>query len=373
MKNTLIESGDLLLNLPLEVVELEPENFEQAAEISHKVIDETLRWQTYQNALGLIGFEKWLKQRKPELEVNSNQSSILKPQYAREVNAVCNLKVGNLIVCLINTDNLTQEFVAVTKAALNLPEFAAHFYVLVEVLEEQGQVMIKGFLTYDQLNNYPQSVNLQTLENEYYQLPLSLFNLALNQLLLYLGFLAPSAIPLPVTVHSGIPDVKEVLGQASQSIVNLSHWLHGAFDTGWEATEAILTPSLRTGLDFRFRDTRSQKIDATESSLSVVQRGKLLNLGIEKAGESIALIVGFQATETLKYQVLVEIHPTGNQIYLPENLQLMVLDSTEKPVMQALARNTNKNICLDFKGNLEEKFSIKVVLDDISITETFVI
>lgn len=363
MKNTFIENDNLLLNLSLEVVQLEPEDFVQAAEISYKVIDETLRWQTYQNALALIGFEQWLKQRKPELQVNRNECSILKPKYASEIDVVCNFKVGNLIVCLLNTGNLTEGFVAVTKAILNAPEFAAHFYVLVEVLEEQGQVIIKSFLPYNQLNDYCKSVNLEALENEYYQLPVSLFKLAPNQLFLYLGFVAPSAIPLPlpqrVTATSG---VKQVLNRVNQSIVNLSHWLHGAFDRGWEATEAILAPSFQTQPAFRFRDT-----------LSLVERGKLLHLGIEQAGESIALVVGFQAAEPPKYQVSVKVYPTENHIYLPENLQLIVLDETGKAVMQALARNTNENICLDFKGNPEEQFSIKVVLDDISITETFVI
>ncbi len=368
MKNTFVESDNLLLNLPLEVVQIEIEEFVQATEISHELIDErfideTLRWQNYQNALALIGFEKWLKQRKPELQVNRNECSIIKPQCSNKINAVCNLKVGNLVVCLLNTDNLTEGFVAVKKPVLDVSEFAANFYVLVEVLEEKGQVIVKGFLPYNQLNNYCKSVNLEALQNEYYQLPVSLFKLAPNQLLLYLSFVAPSAIPLPipqsVTATSGI---KQVLNRANQSIVKLSNWLHGAFDTGWEAKEAILAPSFQTQPAFRFRD-----------ALSLVERGKLLNLGIEQAGESIALVVGFQAVEAPKYQVSVKVYPTENHIYLPENLQLMVLDSTGKAVMQALARNTNKNICLDFKGNLEEQFSIKVILDDISITETFVI
>ena len=367
MKNTFIESDNLLLNLPLEVVQLESEDFVRAAEISHefideRFIDETLRWQNYQNALALIGFEKWLKQRKPELQVNRNECSIIKEQYASKFNAVCNIKVGDLNVCLLNTDNLTEGFIAVTKTVIDVPEFAANFYVLVEVLEEQGQVMVKGFLPYDQLNDYCKSVNLEALQNEYYQLPVSLFKLAPNQLLLYLSFVAPSAIPLPVTATPGRLDVKQVLDRANQSIVNLSNWLHGAFDTGWEATEEMLAPSFQTQPAFRFRD-----------ALSLVERGKLLNLGIEQAGESIVLIVGFQAVEPPKYQISVKIYPTENHIYLPENLQLMVLDETGKAVMQALARNTNKNICLDFKGNPEEQFSIKVILDDISITETFVI
>ncbi|MEM6402147.1 MAG: DUF1822 family protein [Cyanobacteria bacterium P01_D01_bin.116] len=375
MRNTIMEQNDLLLALQLEFAELEAEDFEQSAEISHRIIDESLRWQTYQNALGLIGFEKWLKQRKPELQINKNQCSIFQSQTITKINAVCNLKVNDFIVCLINKNDFTDEFVEVTKAALDFPEFVAHFYVLIEVLEEQEQVIINGFLRYDELNKYRGSVNLQKSKIGDYQLPISLFKSKPSQLLLYLNFLAPSAIPIPSLVPA-IPVIstKEIIGQASQSIVNLSRWLHGAFDTGWQATEAILPPSNRTEFAFRFREGHSQETDKTESSLAIVKRGKLLNLGIEKADESVVLIVGFKAVEEPdKFQVSVEICSTKNQTYLPQDLQLMVLDETGNPVMQAQARNTNKNICLDFKGNTKEQFSIKVILGDTSITENFVI
>ncbi len=375
MRNTVMEQKDLFLALQLEVAELEPEDFEQSAEISHKILDESLRWETYQNALGLIGFEKWLQQRKPELEINKSQCSILQSQSVTKINAVCNLKINDLIVCLINTNDFSDEFVEVTKAALDFPEFMAHFYVLIEVLEEQQQVIINGFVRYDELNKYRGSVNLQKSKIGDYQLPLSLFKSKPSQLLLYLNFLAPSAIPIPslVPVIPVVP-VKEIIDQTSQSIVNLNRWLHGAFDTGWQATEAILEPSNRTEFAFRFREGHSEETDTTENSLAILKRGKLLNLGIEKADASVVLIVGFKAVEeSNKFQVLVEICSTENQTYLPQDLQLMVLDETGEVVMQAQARNTNKNICLDFKGNTKEQFSIKVILGDTSITENFVI
>mgnify|MGYP001796178649 CR=1 FL=1 len=371
MTNTFIEN-DILLALPLEAIEIEPKDFQEASAISHKITDEALRWQTYQNALALISLERWLKQRKPELQINKSQCSIFQPQ-STTINAIYNLKVNDLIICLINSNDLIEEFVTVTKNTVDSGELAAHFYVLTEVLEEQEEVIINGFVRYDQLNNYLKSGSLQTSHDDYYQLPLSLFESQLNQLLLYFGFLTPNAIPLPVAVSSDIPYLEEALGKAGQSIVNLSHWLHGAFDTGWQATEQVLAPSFRTTLAFRFRDARNQKTDAAKSSLSGVKRGKLLNLGIEQAGKSLVLIVGFEAVENKKFQVLVDIYPTTEQTYLPQNLQLMVLDETGKAVMQVQTRNTNKNIYLDFKGNPGERFSIKVILGDTSITEAFVI
>lgn len=356
--NTITVNENSLL-MPLEVIELEPEDFEQAAAINDKVTDEALRWQNYQNALALIGFEKWLKQRKPELQVDKSQCSILQSPSVN-IDAVCNLKVNDLIVCLINANDLTEEFVPITKTAIDSPEFAAHFYVLTEVLEEQEQVNINGFVRYDQLNNYRESVT-QTSSSRYYKLPLSLFNQP-NQLLLHLGFLKPSAIPLPVKASD----------KANQSIVNLNRWLHGVFNTGWQAVETILKPSHDSELAFRFRDARNQEINHTENSSSIIKRAKLFNLGIEKP-KSLILIVGFEALETSKFRVWVEINPTTNQNYLPQDLQLMVLDETGQAVMQAQTRNTNKKICLDFKGDAGERFSIKLVLGDSTVTEAFII
>lgn len=364
--NNILVKNDLLL----EAVELEPEHFQQAAQISNQILDEAHKWQTYLNSLSLVGFEQWLKERKPELHLVKNQCSILQPQYATEINAVCNLKVEELNICLINIDVLSEEFVNLPKAALDLPEFTAHFYVLIEVLEEQGEVRIDGFLPYNQLDNYRRLVNLQTSENKYYQLPLSLFNSQANQLLLYLSFLAPSAIPLPVA--SAVSSVAGTLSAASQSLVNLSQWLHGAFDTGWQALENILTPN-QAALAFRFRDGNRQKVNTSQGSLPAVKRGKLFNFGIEQADKSVALLIGLTTIESTKIKVSVELYSTEGQTYLPPDLQLMVLDETGLAVMQAQTRNTNKDIYLDFTANPGEQFGIKIILNNISITEYFLV
>ena len=364
--NNVFTENDLLL----EAVELEPEHFQQAAQISNQIIDESDKWQTYLNSLSLAGFEQWLKERKPELQVNKNKCSILQPQYAREINAVCNLQVEELTVCLIHIDALHEGFVNLPKAAVDLPEFVAHFYVLIAVLEEQGEVRIDGFLTYNQLNNYRQSANLQTSENKSYQLPLSLFKSQPSQLLLYLSFVAPSAIPLPVSSEASY--VADTINAASQSLLNLSQWLNGAFDAGWQAVENILTPN-QVSFAFRFRDGSNQKVNTSQSDLSNVKRGKLFNFGIEQSGESVALLIGLITIESTKIKVSVELYPTKGQTYLPPDLQLMVLDETGLAIMQAQTRNTNKDISLDFTANSGEQFGIKIVLNNVSITEYFLV
>jgi hypothetical protein len=362
MKNTLIDNDNIFLASPLEVIEIEPEDFQQATEISRQITDEALRWQTYQNGLGLIGFENWLKQRKPELHIDKSQCSILQRQLVT-IDAVCHLQVNHLMIDLININDLNDELVTVKKNVVDSPDFASHFYVLTEVLEEQAQVTISGFVRYDKLNNYRSSENLSTPQDEYYQVPLSLFNAELNQLLVYLSFLAPTAIPLPV---------KEASDKVSQSIINLTHWLNGTFDVGWQTLENLLNPS-QAALAFRFRDGNRQKNNTSDNSSFALKRGKLLNLRVEEADESVVLLIGLMLAEAQKIKVSVEVYPTKSQTYLPPDLQLIVLDETGYSIMQAQTRNTNKDIYLDFTANPREQFSIKIVLNTISMTEHFVV
>ncbi|MCA1992425.1 MAG: DUF1822 family protein [Coleofasciculus sp. S288] len=191
-----IDSTELRLLQP-EMSWLEPEYFDQAAEISDRVRGETQQWQTYLNVLGWLSFEQWFNER-TDTAINQDHCSISQPKYANVVEAVCNLQVGEFKLCLIATESLIDETVSVPRSAIDLPEFAAHFYVLIEVQDEQEQVIIRGVLRYDELINYRESVNLQMEPDWSYQLPLSLFDAEPNHLLLYSRFLEASAIPLPV-------------------------------------------------------------------------------------------------------------------------------------------------------------------------------
>jgi len=184
-----------------EVVELEVEYFEQAVRISNQVNSEPQQWQTYLNALALLSFEQWLGERVTDLALLKKNCSLSQPQYANVMEAVCNLQVGEFNLCLIASENLRDEVVNIPRVAVDLPEFKAHFYVLVEVQEEQEQAIIRGILRYDQL------VNLQPQQHWSYQLPLSLFDPEPNHLLYYLRFLEPSAISVAVTgiKHPEVP------------------------------------------------------------------------------------------------------------------------------------------------------------------------
>lgn len=192
-----------------ELIWLEPEYFEQASQMSQQVTGEAHRWQVYLNVLALLGFEQWLGERLIDIPVSREGCSIFQPEYANAIEAVCNLRVGEFNLCLIATENVLDEVVSVPRAAIDLPEFAAHFYIAIEVQEEREQGIIRGVLRHDELTRYRQAVNLQAEGDWSYLLPLSLFDGEPNHLLFYSRFLSPTAIPLPATAPFAQPALSQ--------------------------------------------------------------------------------------------------------------------------------------------------------------------
>lgn len=199
MTNYLTDFTDDLVEFEglTETIPLEPEQLDQALELTHQIGNEARHWQIYLQVLALLSFEEWLQKREPEMPLQREQASVLQPQYANAIDAVCNLRVGEFKVCLIPTISFTEEKVTLPRAVVDLPELTAHFYVVIGIEEELEFAAIRGFLRHDQLVNYqPQ---LQPEADWTYQLPLAWFNREPNDLLLYLRCLDPTAIPLPET------------------------------------------------------------------------------------------------------------------------------------------------------------------------------
>jgi hypothetical protein len=89
-------------------------------------------------------------------------------------------------------------------------------------------------------------------------------------------------------------------------------------------------------------------------------------------GEEVALCVGLVPETSSKMNISVEAYPKKGQSYLPQDLQLMVLDENGDVVLQAIAKST-ETIQLKFKGESGERFSVKVALGEVSVTEAFIV
>ena len=248
------------------------------------------------------------------------------------------------------------------KEAVIKPELAAHFYVLLEVSEEQQTVIIRGFLRHDKLTNYC-SQSGSSLHNDYYQIPLSIFDLEINHLLFYCDFLEPPAIPLPTVSqeYSSMQNLMpEMSSTTSQEIpIQLGQWIEGIFTTGWQGINDLFNPQAVLALGLRNQGEGAK-------------RGKLIDLGMDFQGQKILLLVNVTEGADNKLSVLVQLHPGGEEKYLPHQITLTLLSQTGKKLQEVRSRIQDNYIQLkSFKGRSGIAFRIAISLGNICIYENF--
>jgi hypothetical protein len=103
-----------------------------------------------------------------------------------------------------------------------------------------------------------------------------------------------------------------------------------------------------------------------------VDRGRLIDLGMEVAGHPVALIIKIRRESSEEVGVFLRVCPTGGQTYLPPNLELIVLNESGEVFEQAQARSADNRIQLEFSVEVRDRFRVKIALGETSHTEEFV-
>ena len=277
------------------IINLETEQLQQAVLVSEQINNQDRQWQVYFQCLTLFAFEEWLCQREPSLTLHKEESSTLKHQYANVIDAVCNLEIGDFKVCLIPSMLLMNGEVAIPRAVIDLPEYAAHFYIVIGVDEESEIAAVKGFLRYEQLVNIKTELQPETDWN--YYIPLAQFNQKVDELLLFLQCLAPTAIPLPE-----IPSSREnILRRVQLGLLNLLPELNNrplweVFT--WEQGTAILTTPLL--LNWVYQSINQNAVTLTNhlSDLLQILTQQTVNVGVWLADRVD------DAVQTLSWQLI---------------------------------------------------------------------
>ncbi|MGF1495701.1 MAG: DUF1822 family protein [Elainellaceae cyanobacterium] len=218
MTHSALPAADFLdwSTIPVDSINLTPDQVSQAVQMAQAVPAGDRQWQTYLQALALQGVKQWVGDRAPDISHSDQQCSATQPAYANLIGAACNLEIGGFRVCLVAAGSLTDEVVEVPKAVLDLPEFVAHFYVLVDVLEEQEQVQIQGYFRYDQWRQGRNAWMSADPVAWAYELPSHCFAQDADALLRDLRLLSPAAIALPTVApqpYAPFADVKARLAQ----------------------------------------------------------------------------------------------------------------------------------------------------------------
>jgi hypothetical protein len=150
----------------------------------------------------------------------------------------------------------------------------------------------------------------------------------------------------------------------------LGQWLNERVDEaiiqGWEQFESFqLQPAYAfRGASLRDAITRGQS-----------QRIKLVRLH-SLSGEAVdlGLMIALKAIpETQKLDILVQLHQFTDQMSLPTQVELAILDDTQQVFREVQAGREDKLIQLNLRGMPDEQFSVRVRLGETSVVETFVI
>ncbi|HEY9782460.1 MAG TPA: DUF1822 family protein [Leptolyngbyaceae cyanobacterium] len=186
-----------------------------------------------------------------------------------------------------------------------------------------------------------------------------------------LGFIktVPESGELPLNQLQSLEDLLKHLHQIRQlqptkMQVNLGQWFQHIFTDNWQSVEALLATE-QNNFAFSLRS-------ASRLGEASVKRAKLIDLGLQLANQSVALLVAIAPDVDPKVTILVQLHPT-NTDYLPPDIKLILL-SDGSTLQEVQSRSEDNYIQLKrFRVNPGECFNIQVAFGDVTVTESFTI
>jgi hypothetical protein len=333
-------------------------------------------WQVYLNTLALLALEAWLDDR---LALTDGDRILIERDMSKIAIAGC-LKLGDYRFCAIAIEDLLNEIVNIPQGVIE-PELTPHFYVLLEVLEEEEEVVIKGFLPHNVLIEVQNDLQLP-LHNGCHQIPLSYFDIEPNHILVYYRYIQASEFTVPIATaivdsQNQVNLVNEISVATakllSTSTTKLSQWLLGVINEGWQTIDSLVNPELSLAFSTRNinRDTK---------------RVKIIDLGLDLSSKKFALLVHIspdistdksedRQTNIIppdKISVSAQLYPLDGERFLPQNLKLILLSKAGKILQEVTARVQDNYIQLKhFKGEPGKKFSIQVSLENVNVMENF--
>ena len=362
-----------------DAIALTPEAMASALAITQRSPQTENQWQIYLTALALNGFEQWLHERASDLTAQRTHCTILSSATADATTAACNLQINGFRLCIIGTESLFDGNIAIPAAAIDSPGYTTHFYVPIEVHEEQAHVLMRGFLRYDQLQQH-QAASLQRSEDGTYRLPLDWFETDVNRLLLHLSCLEPSAIALPVTAPMPInraatpAQLHQLLVQPA---IDVGRWLRQQWEAAAQDLSGLFTPlevagAMRGGQE---AGVRSPAADFTTLLTTLERAGRTVPRNLQGmyrdwvfANYPLRLYVAtapiIVENQTAEWSLLL-ILTTQQQAPLPSDIRLQVSDGHTLIGEQVLMEATTADyLYLTAIGTLEEQFIVTIALAD---------
>jgi hypothetical protein len=156
------------------------------------------------------------------------------------------------------------------------------------------------------------------------------------------------------------PPVETTLRNEAIAIrTRLSQWLQGVLEEGWQTIDTLVNPEASLALSIR-------------QGAAGAKGGKLINLGMQLGGETVALLVTVVPDAEEKLNIGIQVLPAGGAAVLPSQLTLTLLSGSDKSLQSVQSRGQDNYIQLkSFKGKPGTRFSIEVSLNGTNVKEDF--
>jgi Protein of unknown function (DUF1822) len=345
------------------------------------------RWNAYFNQLCLETCLHWL-----QAEYLPTATADMQPALWGLVNGSI-VTVGKLRIALIPTEAIDRSQLVVPQEWVDIPSWAADYYLGVQIAPDCGSLAIYGYTTHQQLKtqaSYDRSernycldtddliwdLNALWLSYERYTIkqiraPLAavpaLESVQAERLIERLGnpelVMPRLAVPFPLWgALLADPRWQQQLsqqwqgGNSSTVFTRLRGWfvpidlagLTGQIDEVWQSIELVLLPQ-----QIAVRSPASP--NPLKIAAGDVCRAKVFDLD----GGQIALSIGISPVTETESRISVQVYPVSREMYLPSETQLRLLSTDGSEIGKVNAAVTEM-IQLQFRVSAGEQFEIEI-------------
>ncbi|MBW4473825.1 MAG: DUF1822 family protein [Stenomitos rutilans HA7619-LM2] len=360
-------------------------------------------WAAYTNLLCLTAILSWIK-----TEYAPNASSLSRAALDSHWEFVDGFTItaGTVRLAMIPTDETAGNELDVPQEWVDIPSWAADYYLATQVDVDTNTVRVWGYTTHQELKTQSRydsgdrtyCFNAEDLTRDLSTLwvtiqfcqdaqtkaevaPLAeLSNAQAGNLIQRLGDASVvfPRLAVPFTLWGALIENEAWRQRLYQQRltgklqIRLSDWLQGRFTSVWQPMAAVLSPQqVETAWGAAARGRSENRLtDQSRNAVFDISRVKVLDFGNPPNNDQVALLVGVSALDETDVSVGIKISPVGDRLQLPGAVQVRLLDERGNEVGQASAAIT-ETIQLQFSGQPGERFSVEVTCDDQCVTETF--
>lgn len=270
-----------------------------------------------------------------ESDINISQIQKKHLSIWQSLNGVAiDLPLGRLV--LIPTEELDTEELRVPQAWVDQQELAGDFYLAIQVSPEESWLRVWGFTTQKKLRE----LGIHDSRDGSYAIDRSDLWSSLETM----------------------PAIWNFINQPVQEpVYHLNILSQLDFSPLWQTFEDLIaTFNWQPAMELRqnrFKHHWARKIDEV----------------ITINDHPFALTIAFQEEAPKEYSVQVRLSSGNEQLYLPDDIELLVLEANGNIIDQIKSRKADNWIQLGFKGKVQEEFQVKVQRAEANIIETFII